>query len=242
LDNSYHELANRVRRRSDADWKAVRCGSEVGVRLRRVFTGIVESPGVVVSLVRRTRGGARLAVAPIRRRWRFSPGESVSVSGVCLTAISAGSRLVADLSPETLRRSTLGGLTAGDSVNLERALVWGDSLSGHFVLGHVDGVSRLLAVHRRGDSWVYRFSIPSRLRRFLVEKGSVALDGISLTVAARRPDCFDVAIIPETRRRTTLSTRRPGDSVNLEVDVFARYGRSGWKRRVRPVRGRGAPR
>jgi riboflavin synthase len=201
-----------------------------------VFTGIVERPGVVVSLVRRRRGGARLAVVPRGRSWRFSRGESVCVSGVCLTSISAGSRLVADLSPETLRRSTLGGLTAGESVNLERALVWGDRLSGHFVLGHVDGVSRLLAAQRKGDSWVYRFSIPSRLRRFLVEKGSVALDGISLTVAARRPDSFDVAIIPETRRRTTLAMRRPGDPLNLEVDVFARYGPGGWRRRVRPGR------
>jgi riboflavin synthase len=207
-----------------------------------MFTGIVEGPGVVVSMVRRRGGGARLAVAPIRRRWRFSPGESVSVSGVCLTAISAGSRLVADLSPETLRRSTLGGLSAGDSVNLERALVWGGRLSGHFVLGHIDGVSRLLTVHRKGGSWVYRFSIPYRLRRFLVEKGSVALDGVSLTVAARRASSFDVAIIPETRRRTTLSARKPGDPLNLEVDVFARYGRRAWRRQVRPARRPGARR
>jgi riboflavin synthase len=144
--------------------------------------------------------------------------------------------LVADLSAETLRRSTLGNLRTGATVNLERALIWGDRLSGHFVLGHVDGVSRLLALTKSGQSWVYRFSIPSRLQRFLVEKGSVAVDGISLTVAACRRGSFDVAIIPETRRRTTLAGARVGDRLNLEIDVFARYGR-GWRRHVKPGRG-----
>jgi riboflavin synthase len=187
---------------------------------------------------RRPRGGGRLVVAPRGRFGGFSPGESVCVSGVCLTAVSRGSRLVADLSAETLRRSTLGSLGAGASVNLERALAWGDRLSGHFVLGHVDGVSRLLGVRRTGPSWLYRFSIPAKLQRFLAEKGSVALDGISLTVAACRRGSFDVAVIPETRRRTTLSALGPGDRLNLEVDVFARYGRQGWAGRVRPGRQR----
>jgi riboflavin synthase len=189
-------------------------------------------------MARRPKGGARLVVAPRGRFGRFLRGESVCVSGVCLTAVSRGPRLVADLSPETLRRSTLGSLGAGASVNLERALAWGDRLSGHFVLGHVDGMSRLLAVRRTGQSWVYRFSIPARLHRFLVEKGSVALDGISLTVAACRRGSFDVAIIPETRRRTALSGLAPGDQLNLEVDVFARYGPRGWRTRVRPGRAR----
>jgi len=125
-----------------------------------------------------------------------------------------------------------GRLRAGQAVNLERALVWGDRLSGHFVLGHVDGVSRLIAVEASGNSWTYRFSIPAGLARFLPEKGSVAIDGISLTVAARRRASFDIAIIPETRRRTSLARARPGDRWNLEVDLFARYGRAGWRRRV----------
>ena len=128
-------------------------------------------------------------------------GESVCVSGVCLTALSAGRSLVADLSSETLDRSSLGGLAAGGRVNLERALLHGDRLSGHFVLGHVDGRSTLLEVARAGNSWRYRFSVPRGLSRFIVEKGSVALDGVSLTVAGRRRGDFDVAVIPETRRK-----------------------------------------
>jgi riboflavin synthase len=205
-----------------------------------VFTGIVSGRGRVAALVRGTRGGARLTVAPPARFGRFSRGESVCVSGVCLTAVAGGRRLVADLSPETLRRSTLGGLRKGQTVNLERALAWGGRLSGHFVLGHVDGVSRLIAIGNSGNSWTYRFSIPGGLARFLVEKGSVALDGISLTVATRRRGSFDVAVVPETRRRTGLGQMRPGDRLNLEVDLFARYGRAGWRRKLATTRRRRA--
>ena len=159
------------------------------------------------------------------------------MSGVCLTAIRKGSNFAADLSGETLRRSTLGDLGAGDAVNLERALAWGDRLSGHFVLGHVDGVSRLLSVVSARNSWTYRFSIPIGLSRFVVEKGSVALDGVSLTVASRRARDFEVAIIPQTRRVTTIGNARAGTRFNFEVDVFARYGAPGWRRRVeRPRR------
>ncbi|HEX7254280.1 MAG TPA: riboflavin synthase [Thermoanaerobaculia bacterium] len=201
-----------------------------------MFTGIVKGRGRVLALVRGPRGGARLTVVPPARFGRFSRGESVCVSGVCLTALAASRRLVADLSPETLRRSTLGRLRKGQTVNLERALAWGRRLSGHFVLGHVDGVSRLLGVSNSGNSWTYRFSIPTGLARFLVEKGSVALDGISLTVAARRRASFDVAVIPETRRRTRLGEARPGDRLNLEVDLFARYGRAGWRKKLGSAR------
>ena len=211
-----------------------------GDTLPSVFTGIVSGRGRVVALVGATRGGARLTVAPRARFGRFSRGESVCVSGVCLTALAGGLRLVADLSPETLRRSTLGSLRRGHTVNLERALAWGGRLSGHFVLGHVDGVSRLIGIAHSGNSWTYRFSIPAGLARFLVVKGSVALDGISLTVAGRRRGSFDVAVIPETRRRTRLGEMRPGDRLNLEVDLFARYGRAGWRRKLatsrRPAR------
>jgi riboflavin synthase len=196
-----------------------------------VFTGIVTGLGTVVSLEPR-RGGARLRVAAPRRYGPFSSGESVSVSGVCLTAVRAGRELVADLSPETRRRSHLSRLGRGDPVNLERALCWGDRLSGHFVLGHVDGVARVLSILRSGNCWTYRFSIPRGLSRFVAVKGSVALDGISLTVAARRGRAFEVAVIPETFRRTTLGRAKPGDAVNFEVDVFARYGRADAMRRV----------
>jgi len=196
-----------------------------------VFTGIVTALGRVRSLETR-RGGARLLVRPPASWGRLARGESVAVSGVCLTALSAGRDLAADLSSETLRRSTLGALEPGGVVNLERALRWGARLSGHFVLGHVDGVSALLDVSRAGNSWSYRFTVPAGLSRFVVEKGSVALDGVSLTVAGRRGRSFTVAVIPETRRRTTLGTAQPGGAVNFEVDVFARYG-ARWRRAVR---------
>lgn len=202
-----------------------------------MFTGIVSARGTVAAVTAR-RGGARLAVR-VPAGWSgLSRGESVAVSGVCLTSLSGGKSLVADLSDETLRRSNLGGLAKGDSVNLERALRAGDRLSGHFVLGHVDGVSRLRAVSVRGNSWTYRFTVPRGLSRFLVEKGSVALDGVSLTIAARKRGTFDVAVIPETRRRTTLGRTRVGDALNLEIDVFARYGAPGWRRALKTPRRR----
>jgi riboflavin synthase len=201
-----------------------------------VFSGIVTGLGRVRRVDRRPGGGARLLVSPPPRYGRFRAGESVAVSGVCLTALRPGVSLTADLSRETLRRSHLDGLAAGDRVNLERALRWGDRLSGHFVMGHVDGVCRVLGIARAGNSWTYRFSIPPGLSRFVVTKGSVALDGVSLTVASRRPRAFDVAVIPETHRRTTLGRVRVGDPVNFEVDVFARYG---WRGALRRARGAG---
>jgi riboflavin synthase len=197
-----------------------------------MFTGIVTGTGRVLSLSRRA-GGARLCVIPPRGEKPFRRGESVSVSGVCLTALSAGRRFEADLSSETLARTSLGLLRPGDLVNLERALRWGDRLSGHFVLGHVDAVARIRAIRKAGAGRVYRFAIPRGLARYVVEKGSVALDGVSLTVARRRPGEFDVAVIPETLRKTTLAQRRSGEVVNFEADVFARYGRAGALARAR---------
>ena len=196
-----------------------------------MFTGIVSGVGRVLALARRG-GGARLEVA-LPARWSpLRRGESVCVSGVCLTALAGGRRLAADLSRETLDRSNLGDAAPGDRVNLERALRMGDRLSGHFVMGHVDGVSILREIRRAGNFWRYRFSIPPGLSRFVVEKGSVALDGVSLTVAARDRATFDVAVIPETRRRTVFGSAREGAPFNFEVDVFARYGAAGWRRRV----------
>lgn len=201
-----------------------------------MFTGIVTGLGRVAG-IEPLRGGARLSIVPPRSWGRFTRGESVAVSGACLTALRPGARLVADLSSETLSRTALGRLVPGDAVNLERALRWGDRLSGHFVLGHVDGTTILRAIEKSGNSWSYRFSIPAGLSRFVVEKGSVAIDGVSLTVASRRRGDFSVAVISETRQRTTLGTARPGYALNFEVDVFARYGAPGWRRVVRrPVR------
>jgi riboflavin synthase len=203
-----------------------------------MFTGIVNGRGKVTRIEGR-RGGARLTVRPPDRYGRVASGESVCVAGVCLTARRAGRDLVADLSAETLRRSTLRFLRRGAPVNLERALRWGDSLSGHFVMGHVDGIARAMAIARSGNSWTMRFSVPRGLAPFVVPKGSVALDGVSLTVAARRRGSFTVAVIPETHRRTTLGGLSRGDAVNFEADVFARYGRAGAVRRARPSRRRG---
>jgi len=202
-----------------------------------MFTGIVSGLGRVTAVEPR-RGGLRIWVVPAGRQSRFAAGESVSVSGVCLTALSSGRELVADLSRETLRRSHFGLLRPGARVNLERALRWGDRLSGHFVMGHVDGIARLIALARSGNSWTFRFSIPPGLGRFVATKGSVALDGISLTVAVKRGRAFDVAVIPETFRRTTLGRAERGDRVNFEADVFARYSRAALVRRVRPSRPR----
>ena len=204
-----------------------------------MFTGIISGLGRVAAVERAARGGRRLTVAPPARYGSFEAGESACVSGVCLTAVEPGRLLVADLSAETLRRSTLGNLSVGEFVNLERALKWGDRLSGHFVPGHVDGVVRVAAIARSGASWMFRFAIRARLSPFVVEKGSVALDGVSLTVAGRRARDFDVAIIPETFRRTTLGRARPGTRLNFEADVFARYGAAGWRRAVRPPSRRG---
>jgi riboflavin synthase len=190
-----------------------------------MFTGIVTGVGRVAALEKRRGGGTRLFVAPPARYGSFRRGESVAVSGVCVTAVESGRRLVADLSAETLGVTSLGSFAAGDPVNLERALGWRGSVAGHFVLGHVDAVSLLLAVEDARGSWTYRFSIPRGLGRFVVRKGSVALDGVSLTVAARRARDFDVAVIPETRRKTTFGSKQPGEPVNFEIDLLARYGR-----------------
>src|SRR5215831_18128289 len=134
-----------------------------------MFTGIVTGVGSVVAIAPR-RGGRRIVVAPPRGFGRLARGESVAVAGVCLTAVEGGRRLVADLSEETVRRTRLGRLAAGDAVNLERALRWGDRLSGHFVMGHVDGVAKLVRVVRAGNSWTYTFTVARALTRFLAPK------------------------------------------------------------------------
>jgi riboflavin synthase len=188
-----------------------------------MFTGIVTGIGRVKSLERRRRRAVRVVVAPPAGFGRFRRGESIALSGVCVTATETGSRLVADLSPETLAVTTLGEMAPGTAVNLERALEWRGRISGHFVLGHVDAMVRVLAIEEGGGAWIYRFSIPRGFSRHVVRKGSVALDGVSLTVSRRRPRDFEVALIPETHRRTTLGSRRPGDRVNFEVDPLSRY-------------------
>ncbi len=195
-----------------------------------MFTGIVTGVGRVLSLERRRGRSTRLVVLPPPKYGVFRRGESVAVSGVCVTAVAGGRRLSVDLSTETLSVTTLSELKAGDPVNLERALEWRGRVSGHFVLGHVDAVARILAVEDARGSWIYRFSIPRGFSRHLVSRGSVALDGVSLTVARRSPRDFDVAVVPETRRRTTFASKAPGDRVNFEIDLLSRYRRTARRR------------
>src|SRR5204863_7586198 len=151
------------------------------------------------------------------------PGESIAVSGVCLTMLPAGEETLAfDVSPETLRRSTLSRLERGGRVNLERALAAGERFGGHVVAGHVDATTQVLRLRREGDFWTFTFAVGPEWARYVVEKGSIALDGISLTVADLRSRELDVAVVPRTLEETTLADRVAGDEVNVEVDVLAK--------------------
>ena len=199
-----------------------------------MFTGIVEELGRVVRL-ETVEDSARLTVEAPTVTQDVSLGDSVSVNGCCLTVTAVhGSTFTADLMAETLTRTTLGSQAPGDPVNLERALRASDRLGGHIVQGHVDATAEVLD-HHRGEHWdLLRISLPQEIARYVAVKGSVALDGVSLTVvdvvdapnASPAPGAgasLSVGLIPETLRRTTLGTRRPGERVNLEVDVLAKY-------------------
>jgi riboflavin synthase len=192
-----------------------------------MFTGIVETLGHVGRLDVGARGGRHLAVSvPDEPGWRLALGESVAVSGVCLTVVDVGpGRLGFDLAAETLRVTTLGGLVTGDPVNLERPLRFDGRLGGHLVLGHVDGVGEVIAVRPEGDGARLDVAVAGGLRPLLIPKGSVTIDGVSLTVAALGEDSFGVALIPHTLAVTTLGRRRQGDRVNLEMDVIGKYVR-----------------
>jgi riboflavin synthase len=188
-----------------------------------VFTGIIQSIGRIER--RRPAGaGVRLEIAAPQRLGRLALGESVAVNGACLTVTGRRGRgFTVEVSPETLRRTTVGGFRPGTRVNLERALRMGDRLGGHLVQGHVDGVGRLDTVRPDGDWVLYRFSVPPALRPYLVEKGSIAVDGVSLTVFACRGASFTVALIPHTLRQTTLAGLEPGGRVNLEADILLKH-------------------
>lgn len=189
-----------------------------------MFTGIILVNGVIESF-QRLDNGARLRLR-CSDDVPFARGESLAVNGVCLTVIpQADGALVADVSDETLSKTTLGSLGAGGRVNLERPLAIGDRLGGHIVQGHVDTVGALASIATEGDFAVYRWSYPSEFARLLVNKGSIAVDGISLTVVDPDPFTFGAALIPETLRRTNLGDARIGDAVNLEFDMIAKYVR-----------------
>ncbi len=151
-------------------------------------------------------------------------GDSISVDGVCLTVVKmSGTTFTVEVSPETLQRSTLAAAGQGYSVNLETALRMSDPLGGHLVSGHVDGTGEILEVASEGNSWRYRFRVPREISRFLVEKGSVAVDGVSLTVAECGEGEFSVSVIPHTAQSTVLGRKKAGDRVNLENDIIAKY-------------------
>ncbi len=196
-----------------------------------MFTGIVTERGRVVEVTGASsdRGGARLVVGhSAALAGKLNPGASIAVAGVCLTVVEQGeaegaARSVFDLSPETLSRTTLGALRAGDEVNLEPPLSAGDPLGGHWVQGHVDTTIRVTRVEEQGDHRVVTFNVPAGLETGVVLKGSITIDGVSLTIAALDERTFDVALIPHTLEVTTLGGLKPGDPVNVEGDVLARY-------------------
>lgn len=191
-----------------------------------MFTGIIRELGTITRFERSTHGG-RLEIGRAGDAEPLARGESIAVNGVCLTALPVdAASFAADLSPETLSLTTLGRLEVGGRVNLERALALGDRLGGHLVQGHVDTTGELASIDDEGDFAFYRWSYPPRFAPLVVEKGSIAVDGISLTLV--RPDAgtFGVAIIPETLERTNLGTARVGDPANLEFDIMAKFAQS----------------
>lgn len=188
-----------------------------------MFTGIVEERGEVVA-VQDLPDAARLTIAGPLVTSDAKIGDSISVNGVCLTVVEVeGGAFTADVMRETLRRSSLDKIASGDGVNLERAAMVGQRLGGHIVQGHVDGTGVVLAREPSAHWDLIRIGLPTHLARYLVEKGSVTVDGVSLTVVDVSADEFSVSLIPETLRATTLGVRTPGDLVNLEVDVVAKY-------------------
>ena len=187
-----------------------------------MFTGLIEATGIVRAL-EPVSGGQRLTIeSPLAAE--LALGDSVATSGVCLTVVAYDSGAwSADVSPETLRVTALGRLAAGSAVNLERPLAVGSRLGGHFVQGHVDGTGRVEAITPEGEFYRLRISFPPALAPYFIEKGSVAVDGISLTVASLADGTFDVQIIPHTWTATTLRHAQPGDLVNLECDMVGKY-------------------
>ena len=188
-----------------------------------MFTGIIEELGTISRLEHRS-DGARITVSADIVTKDSAEGDSISVNGVCLTALDiAADSFSADVSQETLDRSTLGKLTAGSRVNLERAATPSTRLGGHIVQGHVDGRGEFISAEETGDFRTVRIGFPRELARYFVYKGSVCVEGISLTIASLGDAHFDIAVIPKTWTATNLSTLSPGDAVNLEADIIGKY-------------------
>jgi riboflavin synthase len=189
-----------------------------------MFTGIVETMGGVRRLEPDGAGGRHLVVAAPSIAGQLTIGESVAVNGACLTVVERdGQTFRFQAGPETLRRTNLGELTVGDRVNLERSLQVSDRLGGHIVQGHVDGVGRIAERQLQGDWEMVWFGCPADVAAQMVPKGSVAVDGVSLTLVEVAADCFSVALIPHTLANTTLGFKQPGAVVNLETDLIGKY-------------------
>lgn len=190
-----------------------------------MFTGLIETKGLISS-VESSNGGARFEIyAPDFGR-DMAIGDSVAVNGACLTIVSfARGSFAVDLSSETLERTTLGKVRKGQHVNLERAMRMSDRLAGHLVSGHVDGVATLAQRHISGNSVVYQFDLPEYLNEYIVEKGSIAIEGISLTIARVKDNSIAISVIPHTESITTLADLKVGDQVNVEIDMIAKYVR-----------------
>ena len=184
-----------------------------------MFTGLIEEVGAVTR-----RSGADFAILAKTVLSDLKIGDSIAVDGVCLTVSALrGDTFVAQVSPESQARTTLGRLKPGDAVNLERPLEAGGRFGGHFVLGHVDGVGRVASIKDQGEFALWRFQAPDEVARYLAPKGSIAIDGVSLTIVEPSADTFGVAVIPTTLKKTTLGSKRPGDWVNLEADVIGKH-------------------
>lgn len=188
-----------------------------------MFTGIIEELGTIRGITS-VRDGARLEVSARMVLTDAKLGDSISVNGVCLTVVDKSSdSFAADVSAETLRRTSLKQAKTGSRVNLERAMAASSRFGGHIVQGHVDGTGEFIEARASGDGWVVRIGFPVELARYIVEKGSVTVDGISLTVAALGDTWFEIAVIPHTWKVTNLGALERGAAVNLEVDIIAKY-------------------
>lgn len=205
-----------------------------------MFTGLIEDLGTICEL-RKSADSVRLKVTTGISMHEIAIGDSIAVNGICLTVVAFGDgQFSADVSPETVSRSTLGSLVPGSRVNLERALCLGARLGGHLVSGHVDAVGSIVARVRDGNTYRFTVRVSAEVNRYVVEKGSVAIDGISLTVNSVTEDTFSVAVIPHTLAETTLNDRQVGSQVNIETDIIGKYverlmGRSSGEEKRPPV-------
>lgn len=188
-----------------------------------MFTGIIEELGTIQTIIT-ARDGARIVVHAPTILADAKIGDSIAVNGVCLTVVEkTASTFAADVSAETLRRTSLKQIKQNSKINLERPMTPSARFGGHIVQGHVDAMGDFLFAKAEGEGWIVRIGFPPQLGKYIVEKGSITVDGISLTVAALGDDWFEIAVIPHTWKVTNLATLKPGDAVNLEVDIIAKY-------------------